>query len=131
MSASRDLQNFLSNHKHTRSSGNDKPTHTRIGDKDRNIYGGSYSIPDSDMDEFYKLYYDKIFGSKMHEFLTEAQRTDEHAPIAVDFDFRYDSSVQSRKHNKETLLSIAMQYLEGLKEFFDYDREEMVPVYIM
>ena len=34
----------------------DTITHTRIGDRDSKIYGGAYSILDSELDEFYSLY---------------------------------------------------------------------------
>ncbi len=39
------LSTFLNSYKHDKYP-NDPITHTRIGDRDKNIYGGSYSIPD-------------------------------------------------------------------------------------
>ena len=53
-----DLNDFMSKHsvsKNPNQTGN--ITHTRIGNKDLNVYGGSYSIPPSELSEFYKLYY--------------------------------------------------------------------------
>ena len=57
MSASKTLANlsdYLRNH-----SAKTNITHTRIGDKELNIYGGSYSIENDD--SFYDLYSHKVF----------------------------------------------------------------------
>ena len=43
-------------------------THTRIGSKELNIYGGKYIIPDEKTNEFYKLYHRKVFINKKMEF---------------------------------------------------------------
>ena len=44
-------------------------THTRIGDKENKISGGSYSILDDE--EFLKIYYENVFVKGNKEFLTE------------------------------------------------------------
>ena len=44
-------------------------THTRIGNVALGIYGGSYFIPTSDRDEFYKLYHKHVFVDKKPEYL--------------------------------------------------------------
>ena len=64
------LSEFLNDHKWKK--GENVLTHTRIGSTDYGVYGGSYSITD-DIDEFYKLYYNKVFENKQSEYLTETQ----------------------------------------------------------
>ena len=56
------LDIFLIEHKYVK--GTNELTHTRIGDVDENIYGGSYSISNSDIDEFNELYYHHVFTKK-------------------------------------------------------------------
>ena len=72
---SQSLKTFLWDNRVTANS-NDNSTHTRIGKKHVNfaedgweIYGGNYSI--KDMDEFYKLYVDKVFINKYGRLITE------------------------------------------------------------
>ena len=68
----KDLTEFLAKH----SAKNDKgqpSTHTRIPDKDLNIYAGSYIIPKEELPVFYNLYYDNVFNKKRKEYLTEKQ----------------------------------------------------------
>ena len=36
-------------------------THTRIGNRELKIYGGAYHIPKEDEEQFYKLYYNRVF----------------------------------------------------------------------
>jgi hypothetical protein len=61
-------------------------THTRIGDKENDIYGGKYIVKKEDEPEFYKAIYEEVIvGSKM-EYLTERQYPD--GPMYVDIDMR-------------------------------------------
>jgi len=62
-------------------------THTRIPDKDLNIYPGAYAI-DEDKEVFKTVYCHKVFENKKQEFLTEAQLPTA-GPILIDLDFRY------------------------------------------
>ena len=63
-----DLPKFLKNHKREK---NGEITHTVIADKKMGIYGGSYYIPDSDMDEFLKIYYTHVFKCGKDAYMTE------------------------------------------------------------
>ena len=63
---------FLKEHKLTKES-QLKPTHTRIGDKDLGIFGGSYHIPPEELEKFHKLYEEHVIQKKNHEYLTEKQ----------------------------------------------------------
>ena len=55
-----DFKNFIDFHKSTK---DEIVTHTRIGDKDLNIYGGKFNIVD-DIEDFWKLYYKNVFVNK-------------------------------------------------------------------
>ena len=118
----KDLNEFLSKHSAKNNENNQKSTslcitHTRIGDKNLNIYGGSYVIPKEELQIFYQLYHDKIFLSKNNEYLTEKQ-LETGGPMAIDFDFRYHYDVDSKKHTKTHILDMVTEYLEVLKEFY-------------
>ena len=127
-----DLSDFLA--KHTVKSGstneNKEITHTRIGNTDLNIYGGSYHIDKDELPIFYKLYYDYIFVKNRKEYLTEKQLED-CGPIMVDFDFRYDYSVTNRIHETGHIQDIILLYLEELKEFFVFEENKQFPIFVM
>ena len=117
----KDLNEFLAKHssKHTETKNSDSIsfTHTRIGDKESNIYAGSYIIPNEELHTFYNLYYDSIFVKKRKEYLTERQSTSGSA-MAVDFDFRYKSDVISRQHSRVHVSDMICEYAEILKECY-------------
>lgn len=124
----KDLNDFLSKH----NAKNDKTcgfTHTRIGDKELNIFPGSYSIPTEELPTFYKLYYDYVFVKKKKEYLTEKQL--ENAPcMAVDFDFRYAYDIEERIHTKEHVQDMVVLYLEELKQYFIFEENVPFDIYI-
>ena len=91
-----------------------KNLYARIGNKELNIYGGSYCIPPDNLKEFYKLYYEHVFVKKRKEYLTEKQLLDT-GPILVDFDFRYTADVDTRMHTNEHVQDLIQLYLEEIK----------------
>jgi P4 family phage/plasmid primase-like protien len=116
----KDLNEFLAKHSAKNNENNKQGessnfTHTRIGDKNLNIYAGSYIIPQEDKETFYKLYYESVFEKKRKEYLTERQI--KNGPLAVDFDFRYSYDVKSRQHSKEHIQDMICEYSELLKEY--------------
>ena len=118
----KDLNEFLAKHSAKNSEGNKtgetiSSTHTRIPDKDMNIYAGSYIIPKEELPLFYSLYYDSIFVKKRKEYLTEKQ-LEVGGPMAVDFDFRYNYDVSSRQHTREHISDMVCEYAEVLKECY-------------
>jgi P4 family phage/plasmid primase-like protien len=135
----RDLNEFLAKHsaKKPENASNStttvSPTHTRIGDKDLNIYGGSYIIPKEELPVFYKLYYPHVFTKKKPEYLTEKQQLEQGTgPILVDFDFRYNHDIERRQHTALHIQDlINLIYLELLKEFFVFEKNKSFPVYVM
>jgi len=124
----KDLNEFLAKHNAKNTPGL-VATHTRIPDKNLNIFGGSYVIPKEDEPIFYALYYDHIFNNKKKEYLTEKQ-LDEGSPLVVDFDFRFTYDTESRKHTKEHITDMIILYLEELKNYFMFESKKQFPIYI-
>lgn len=88
-------------------------THTRIGDRSLNVYGGVYNIPDEDYAEFWQLYSKHLQSGKL-EFLTEKQYAD--GPLVVDLDFHYSPEIEDRQHTEEDIENIVSLYAEQLAE---------------
>lgn len=106
-------------------------TNTRIPDKLQNMAGGgSYHIPDSDYYGFLRgPYFNHVFVKGKTEHLTEKQlETD--GPIAVDFDFRFDPSIKSRKYTTDHIQDMICLYLEIMREIYQIDESTSFPVFI-
>ena len=132
----KDLSEFLSKHsaKITDNTNNTNSiiphTHTRIPDKELNIYGASYIIPQETLPEFYALYYQHIFVKKKKEYLTEKQ-LEKNAPLLVDFDFRYVyDKVETRQHTKENIIDMIVLYLDELKNYFIFEENKPFDIFI-
>ena len=128
----KDLNEFLAKHsaKNEQKSGDSIGfTHTRIGDKESNIYSGSYIIPKEELSAFYSLYYDSIFVKKRKEYLTERQ-LENGGPLVVDFDFRYHYDVTSRQHTTDHINDMICEYSDILKECYIIDPNKAFDVFI-
>ena len=124
----KDLSEFLA--KHNAKGDKSVPiTHTRIGDKDLNIFAGAYSIPKEELQLFHSLYYDNVFVKKRKEYLTEKQ-LENVGPMAVDFDFRYNYDVDSRQHSKEHIQDMVLLYLEEIKAYFIFEENKPFDIFI-
>ena len=122
------LENFLKAHK--RKDG--QPcTHTRIPNKEFNVYGGSWYIPKEDMEQFRKLYTRHIFVKNKPEYLTEKQDEENGGPILIDLDFRYKKSIKKRQHNDEFLFDVIDLYASKINELFDLRNCNVsIPMYV-
>ena len=125
----RDFSEFLAKHYAKNENGSSTFTHTRIGDKELNIYAGSYAIPNDDLPAFYKLYYDHVFVKKKKEYLTEKQ-LEKGGCMAVDFDFRYAYDVEQRQHTNEHIQDMVLLYLEELKQCYVFEENKPFDVFI-
>jgi P4 family phage/plasmid primase-like protien len=123
-----DLNEFLAKHSAKHEKGQ-VVTHTRIPDKELNIYAGSFIIPKDQLKEFYDLYYDKVFNKKKKEYLTEKQ-LEFGGPMAVDFDFRYRYDVDTRQHTNEHIYDMILVYLEELKDYFLFQENKPFDIFI-
>ena len=102
-------------------------THTRIGNKEMNVFGGKYSIPDEKIGEFWKVYNKQVFTNKQLEFLTEKQR--EVGPILIDLDFRHDKELEKRQYDENHIQDFCELYLEKLAQLIDI--KEPFDIYVM
>jgi hypothetical protein len=102
-------------------------THTRIGDK-KQIFGGSYSIPQDQMQQFYELYSKHVFEQRRPEYLTEKQNSDGGC-VLVDFDFRYNVSVKKRQHTEGHVIDIIDLYTRKIKDILQLG-DQPFPIYI-
>ena len=110
------MDNFLRMHK---TINGQTSTHTRIPDKNLNIYGGSYCILDKDLIQFQYLYFDEIIIAGKDEYLTEKQL--DNGVIYIDFDFKYNYDIEQRQHSQTDIETIITLYTEKLKNFFIFD----------
>jgi len=94
-----------------------QPTHTRIGDKQFNIYGGSFAFDNED--PFYEGLYEHIFLDGKKEYLTEKQL--ENGTFVIDLDFRYSHDVETRQHTKQDIQDIVFLFNETLKKYVTFD----------
>lgn len=125
-----DLNEFLAKHSAKQEKLTSIPiTHTRIPDKDLNIYGGSYVIPKEDLTTFYALYYEHIFVKNRKEYLTEKQ-LEQNGPMLVDFDFRMSYDVDKRQYSKEHIQDMVLLYLEELKQYFVFEQNKPFDIFI-
>ena len=130
----KDLNEFLAKHtvkssEGTRVGDSVVHTHTRIPDKELNIYPGAYVIPKEELSLFYSLYYESIFIKKRKEYLTEKQ-LESGGPMAVDFDFRYNHDITSRQHTRDNVCEMVCEYAEQLKECYLVQPEVPFSIYI-
>jgi hypothetical protein len=91
-------------------------SHTRIGNKDLGIFGGSYNI--TDLSQFWNKYYQHVFEDKNKEYLTEKQLIED-GPLLVDVDLRYEKSITQRQHNKDHIIDLVALYANKLNLIYD------------
>jgi len=108
----------------------EKVTHTRIGDRNKGIFGGSYSIPDELMPLFWKLYYRKVWRENKKEYLTEQQNKEEGGPLLVDLDMKFDPNIKERRVGLSTISDIIELYGDCLQNLFTFDKATNIPVYV-
>jgi len=102
-------------------------THTRIGDNALSIKGGSYTIPN--LNEFYPKYVKHVFQDAKFEFLTEKQHI-EKGPILVDFDFRYETTIERKQHSDTHINDMVDLYFQEIKEILNIPTNTTIPVFI-
>jgi len=106
------------------------PTHTRIGDKNLNIFAGSYSIPSEELQLFHELYYDWIFVKGGCEYLTEVQIKPNNKKMVVDLDFRYNYDVETRQHNAEHIMEFLFAYCDEFKKYLKFTKDVKFNIWV-
>lgn len=123
------LDNYLREHK---TPAGEEFTHTRIGDKNLNIYAGSYKIGDTPdkWKEFMECYYQHVIVKGNLEYLTEKQLVSD-GPILLDFDFHYANTVTTRQHSKEHIVDGVMQYADTIAQLVNVSDGAKIDVFVM
>lgn len=126
------FQDFIMKHQLRKGENNNNKeiTNTRIGSKEDNIYGGSYSIPQEEYELFLKLYTRDILNSNKKEYLTEKQLPDD-GPILVDVDLRHDYEVDERQYTNGHIEDLIDSYLDTMKNIFQLDDSTEFNIYVM
>jgi hypothetical protein len=121
------FSNFMISHN---AKGKKEPiTHTRIGDKDLNIFAGAYCIPNEELQLFHELYYDWIFEKGKYEYLTEKQMTPNYKMV-VDLDFRYNYEIDTRQHNAEHTMEFVLAYLDEFKKYLKFNKDVKFNIWV-
>ena len=105
-------------------------THTRIGDKNSNIYGGLYNIPNEEYNLFMDRYYDHVFVKGKMEYLTEKQLIED-GPIMIDIDLRYETSIEERQHTSDHIIDIIGLYSDKICEIIEIPENTEIEVFVM
>jgi len=111
MNTLQDILNLCSLQKDDKS----QSTHTRIPDKDLNIYGGKWNITPETENNFYGSLYEHTIVNGKKEYLTEKQL--ENGTFVVDLDFRYSHDVSHRQHTKEHLNEFVELFIQQIGEY--------------
>ena len=123
------LCQFLKKYKYIKENKDHQITHTRIGSKASNIYGGSYNIPKEAEEEFYKLYYEHVFKNKCKEYLTEVQLVT-NPTLLIDIDMRYNLDAITRQYKCTHIIDLIQLYLDELEKIVHFDNRSF-DIYIL
>lgn len=124
------LFDFLQDHKYDKNVHLSGFTHTRIGDKEANIYGGTYYIPDDELDMFHNLYFQDIIKKNKKEYLTESQFHNESASIMIDLDLHFAFDLHERVYTRDHLDDLVDLYLAELSRIYQFDGDAAFSIFI-
>ena len=118
------LTTFLNNH-----IADDKIdlTHTKIGDRDANIFGGRFCIPQEDLEQFYELYNNHFDKKGKIHYLTEKQNNN---VVAIDLDFKYGTNITERQHTNFMIMEFVELVANAIKDVCDIPPNTNIPYYI-
>jgi P4 family phage/plasmid primase-like protien len=108
-------------------------TNTRIGGGTKNVFGGSYHIPDSEYPQFMDLLYKYVISTNAEEYLTEKQLTDANdgdGPILVDVDLRFPYETTERQYSIEHIEDLIDLYLGELTKIYQFDEETKISIFV-
>jgi P4 family phage/plasmid primase-like protien len=122
------LDEFLFKHLKKKET-DEQPTNTRIGDKELNIFGGSYVIPPNEYKQFLDIYYTEVFEKKKMEYLTEKQ-LENGGPILVDVDLRFPLDVPGRVYKPDNIQDLVDCYCNELKRIYQFDEDTNFQIFV-
>jgi len=103
-------------------------THTRIGDKDMRIFGGSYYFHNEE--DFLFQYYNNVFINNKIEYITEKQLTG-YAPLLLDIDMRYRPEITTRQHTYEHVVDLMMLISNKILKIYNVENNFEYEVFIL
>jgi len=106
----------------------DGHTHTKIGNRNLGVYGGSYHIQQDSIPKFYELYKKHILMGDTLGFYTEKQM--EEGPILIDIDFRYKVEIEERQHKKEHVVDLVQCIVDTISTIKQMN-EKTIECYVM
>jgi P4 family phage/plasmid primase-like protien len=110
------LSLFLKNHPKT------EKGHTHI--KYAPSPGGSYTIPNDDLDEFYKLVSHSLFTK--NENLSFVEKIQDKSRLVIDLDFKYKDKLQERQYNDIILEKIIKNFFYNIETLYELSEEQKV-----
>lgn len=122
------LGEFLNNHYKQKDNKNIH-THTRIGNTEFAVKGGSYIINNDEISQFYELYYKQVFTNNKQEYLTEKQL--ENGVIYHDLDLHYLPEIDTRQHDEDFMNELVSIYCDNIKKFLNMPNNFTFKVFIM
>ena len=120
---------YMKSHITTKENTSKPITNTRIGNKESNIYGGSYHVSQEEYPEFLKLYYDTIVSQQKMEYLTEKQ-LETNCPALIDIDLRFHIDTNERQYTIEHIEDLVDSYLDETTKMYQYDDTTQFQVFI-
>lgn len=104
-------------------------THTKIGNPELNIYGNKYFINSENEKKFYDTYKRVVLKEKQEAYITEKQL--EIGKIAIDLDFRYLQTVQTKQHGDEHIDDFVEMLINILNNVFNNTENQPLHIYIL
>lgn len=100
----------------------------KIGDAELNVFGNKYYVPNENINEFQENYKKHVFEHKKEAYLVERQL--ENGKIAIDLDFRYNSSITEKQHTETHVNDFIELCMNGLNDLFDNTTSQTITFYI-
>jgi P4 family phage/plasmid primase-like protien len=99
----------------------EKHTHTVYGGGE---YGGSYTIPKHELDEFYYLLNKSIFEKR--EKFSIVEKVQDTCPLIIDFDFKYKEKINERQYNSKILDYFVQSVFQKLEILYNISDDQKV-----
>ena len=128
------LDNLLKECKCTKADVKHKPSHTRIGNAQLKIFGGSYYLDilnEKCMNKFYKFYNRKVLKKNFPEYLTEIQDKKKGGPILIDLDFKFANTLSERIFDDDIISDMVSVYVEEIMKLFDFSNINTFEIYVL
>lgn len=111
------LLSFLEKHPKTE---NGKHTHIVYAPSP----GKSYTIPNEDLDEFYKLITNALF--KRGDKISIVEKIQNKCRLVIDLDFKYKAKLTNRQYNDNILDKIIKNFFSNIEKLYELSEEQKV-----